>query len=76
MIGSLKLNSNDFLLYSMNDNAANMHCAIDLSDYLTKIICPVHTLKLSIKDGVTNTQSVRNVLKKQKALLSMLIRKQ
>ena len=64
MIQSLKLNSNDFLLYSINDNAANMHCAIDISDYLTEINCAIHTLELSINYGVTNTQSVRNVLKK------------
>ena len=45
-----------------------MHCAIDISDYLTEINCAIHTLELSIKDGVTNTQSVRNVLKKTKGI--------
>ena len=54
MIESLKLNSNDFLLYSINEDAANMHCAIDLSDYLTNINCVIHTLEL--KDGVTRSQ--------------------
>ena len=64
VIESLKLNFNDFLLYSINDNAANMHCAIDISDYWTEINCAIHTLELSIKDGVTNTQSERNGIAK------------
>ena len=45
MIESLKLNSYDFLLLSINDNASNMHCAIDLSDYLTEINCTIQTLE-------------------------------
>ena len=45
-----------------------MHLAIDISDYLTEINCAIQTLELSIKDGVTNTPSVRNVLKKTKGI--------
>ena len=68
MIESLHLNSSEFLLFSVNDNAANMHAAIDQSEYLRELNCSIHTLELCVKDGVKNSTSVTNVLKKTKAI--------
>ena len=68
MIESLKLNSSDFVLLSVNDNASNMHLAIELSEHLIETNCSIHTLELVVKDGVKNTQSVINVLKKSKGI--------
>ena len=64
MIEELKLDRSDFLLVSVNDNAANMKLGLQLSRYLEEYNCDIHTLELVIKDAFKNNDKMLDLLKK------------
>ena len=71
MIEELGLTSLDINMFSVNDNASNMKLGIKMSHYLSEYNCDIHTLELVIKDSVTGSPNVVEVLKKLKLLQSM-----
>ena len=68
MIKELGLTSLDINMFSVNDNASNMKLGIKMSHYLSEYNCDIHTLELVIKDSVTGSPNVVEVLKNTKAI--------
>ena len=66
MIESLGLDSLELSRFSINDNAANMKCAIQQSQYLTEYNCDIHTLELCIKYSFRDTPGMLDVLRASK----------
>ena len=68
MIEALGLQEEKIKLWSINDNASNMHVAIRESNYLEELNCGIHTLSLAVGDTFKNVQGMTKVLKKAKKL--------
>jgi hypothetical protein len=68
MVEDLGLDTGDWELFSVNDNAANVKLGIKLSLYLKQYLCDIHTLELAVKDTFKNTLGMNGVLIKTKAL--------
>ena len=68
MIESMGLEDERLKLWSVNDNASNMHVAIRESKYLEELNCGIHTLALAVSDTFKEVQGMKKVLKKAKRL--------
>ena len=68
MIESLGLQEEKIKLWSINDNAANMHVAIRESKYLEELNCGIHTISLAVSDTFKDVQGMKKVLKRAKKL--------
>ena len=61
MIESLGLQEEKIKLWSINDNAANMHVAIRESKYLEELNCGIHTISLAVSDTFKDVQGTNPV---------------
>ena len=68
MIETMGLQENNIKLWSVNDNASNMHVAIRESKYLLELNCCIHTLSLAVSDTFKQVSGMKKVLKKAKKL--------
>ena len=68
MIETMGLQENNIKLWSVNDNASNMHVAIRESKYLLELNCCIHTLCLAVSDTFKQVSGMKKVLKKAKKL--------
>ena len=68
MIESMGLEDERLMLWSVNDNASNMHVAIRESKYLEELNCGIHTLALAVSDTFKVAHGMKKVLKKAKRL--------
>ena len=68
MIESLGLAEENIQLWSINDNASNMHVAIRESKYLRELNCGIHTISLAVCDTFKDVQGMKKVLKRSKKL--------
>ena len=68
MIESLGLDGDQWELFSVNDNAANVKLGIKLSRHLKQYLCDIHTLELGVKDTFKNVSGMKALLKKTRAI--------
>lgn len=68
MLDELGLDSSDWDLFVVNDNASNVKLGIKLTRHLKQYLCCIHTLELGVKDTFKNVLGMTAVLKKTKAL--------
>ena len=68
MIETMGLQENNIKLWSVNNNASNMHVAIRESKYLLELNFCIHTLSLAVSDTFKQVSGMKKVLKKAKKL--------
>ena len=68
MIDDLGLTGEQWDLFAINDNAANVKLGIRLSRHLMQYLCSIHTLELVVNDTFKNIRGMKAVLKRTKAL--------
>ena len=68
MVEELGLSGQQWELFSVNDNAANVKLGIRLSQHLKQYLCDIHTLELAVKGTFKNVHGMKAVLKKTKAI--------
>ena len=55
-------------LFAVSDNAANVKLGIKLSMHLNQYLCNIHTIELAVKNTFNNVPGVKVLLKKTRAL--------
>ena len=68
MVEELGLVGEQWELFAVNDNAANVKLGIKLSLHLNQYLCDIHTIELCVKDTFKNVPGVKILLKKTRAL--------
>ena len=68
MVEELGLVGEQWELFAVNDNAANVKLGIKLSLHLNQYLCDIHTIELAVKDTFKNVPGVKALLKKTRAL--------
>ena len=66
MVEELGLDNEQWELFSINDNAANVKLGIKLSRTLSQYFCDIHTLELAVKGTFKKVPGMSAVLKKTK----------
>ena len=69
MLEDLQLDSEDWELFAVSDNAANAKLGVRMSQHLKQYLCSIHTLELGVKDTFKKTPGMQVVLKKTKAIV-------
>ena len=72
MVEGLGLDGDQWELFSVNDNAANVKLGIKLSRHLKQYLCDIHTLELGVKDTFKKVSGMKALLKKTKALAKFI----
>ena len=68
MLEDLQLDSEDWELFAVSDNAANAKLGVKLSRHLKQYLCSIHTLELGVKDTFKKTPGMQAVLTITKAM--------
>ena len=68
MLEELGLVGEQWELFAVNDNAANVKLGIKLSMHLNQYLCNIHTIELAVKDTFNTVPGVKVLLKKTRAL--------
>ena len=68
MVEELGLVGEQWELFAVNDNAANVKLGIKLSLHLNQYLCDIHTIELAVKDTFKNVPGVKILLKKNKSI--------
>ena len=68
MIDDLGLTGEQWDLFAINDNAANVKLGIRLSRHLDQYLCSIHTLELVINDTFKRVRGMKAILRKTKAV--------
>ena len=68
MIQELGLEGDQWELFCVNDNAANVKLGIKMSQHLNQYLCDIHTLDLCTKDTFKNVPGMKNLLTKTRGI--------
>ena len=55
MLEDLQLDSDEWELFAVSNNAANAKLGVRMSRHLKQYLCSIHTLELSVKDTFKKT---------------------